>query len=244
MDFENIQKMIKDMEAEVSAFGEYEEELEPYQSVTEFNTNIDALKDKIQKDGDETIFFKNVFNTQDYYENISSYLSQIQVSIEQKIKKSGVSPEANYNLQQSLKLVTETIDLLVIEYGNLVKNDKKSFFSQNGTRRNKIRLTLSKLVELKKKIESIIYRDSKIVSNVLLKEFKTLYTFFANCIKVAKNRQDELLLVEVAGISDRLMSMIYPVFRNKSLSVSELIYYYLFFELRELKASAIGNRLA
>lgn len=244
MDFENIQKIIKDMEAEISAFGEYEEELEPYQSVAEFNTNIDALKDKIQKDGDETVFFKNVFNTQDYYENISSYLSQIQVSIEQKIKKSGVSPEANYNLQQSLKLVAETIDLLVIEYGNLVKNDKKNFFSQNGTRRNKIRLTLSNLVELKKKIENIIYRDSKIVSNVLLKEFKTLYTFFANCIKVAKSRQDELLLVEVAGISDRLMSMIYPVFRNKSLSVSELIYYYLFFELRELKASAIGNRLA
>ena len=90
----------------------------------------------------------------------------------------------------------------------------------------------------------ILHNHSQVVSNVVLQNFKTIYTFFYNCIKVAKQRQDELLLVEIAGITDKIISMISPVFSAKSLKTNELIYHYLIYELRELKAYAIGEDLA
>ncbi|MDL0089739.1 hypothetical protein [Campylobacter gastrosuis] len=246
MDFVSIKRTIDDLKKELEVFDNVDfGDLTPSLNVVEFNQIVEKLKEKNLQETSESEFFKNVLNTADYYENISSYLEQTRLSLEQKIKKSGVSPNANAKLQQSLETIQNTIDILVVEYANITRNEKKRWFgAKNSGSKKEIRAVLSELLEIKEKIEKATYLDSKVVSNVVLKEFKSIFTFFSNCIKVAKSRGDELLLVEVAGIADRIMSMINPVFRNKSLSTDALIYYYLFYELGELKSHAIGDRLA
>ncbi|QCD45121.1 hypothetical protein [Campylobacter mucosalis] len=245
MDFANIKDQISKIKSEIQLLNPDDiQDTEPYMDVIEFNKMVDSVKAKLQQSSNESTFFKNVFNTQDYYQNISTYLEQTQMSIEHKIKKGGVSPDSNKRLQQSLKMIQDIIDILVIEYGNSTKNDKKRWIKRDIGFRKEIKNTLSELVALKDQIKKLIKMDSKIVSNVILKEFKTIFVFFSNCIKVAKKHNDELLLVEIAGISDKILAMIQPVFGVKSLNINELIYYYLFYEIRELKASAIGQKLA
>ena len=46
-------------------------EVEPCIDVFEFNSNAERLKKKIQGGEKESVFLKNVFDTDDYYENIS-----------------------------------------------------------------------------------------------------------------------------------------------------------------------------
>ncbi|MGG7073323.1 imidazole glycerol phosphate synthase [Campylobacter sp. 9BO] len=248
MDFKNIKIQIEKVNEMLVAFERDEEllakELEPCMDVFEFNSAIDKTKEKIRNTADEGTFFKNVFNTNDYYENISLYLEQVQFSIDHKIKKSGISPESNIKLQKSLKTIEDTIGILVTEYGNSIKADKYRFIKRDNTVRVNIKKVLNELVALKKRLEKVIKIESKIISNVILKDFKTIFTFFANCVKVAKSRKDELLLVEIAGISDKFLNMIKPVFGDKSLETDNMIYYYLFYEIREIKASAIGQKLA
>lgn len=246
MDFISIKTTIEELKKELEVFDNVDfGDLTPSLNVVEFNQIVEKLKEKNSQEKNESEFFRNVLNTSEYYENISSYLEQTRLSLEQKIKKSGVSPNANAKLQQSLDTIQKTIDILVVEYSNVTRNEKKDWFGpKNSGAKKEIRAVLSELLEIKEKIERVTYLDSKVVSNVVLKEFKSIFTFFSNCIKVAKSRGDELLLVEVAGIADKIMSMINPVFRKKSLSTDALIYYYLFYELGELKTRAIGDRLA
>ena len=59
----------------------------------------------------EGSFFKNVFNTEDYYENISSYLEQTNKSLYYKIEKAGVSLKANQNLQESLTNISNIMQI-------------------------------------------------------------------------------------------------------------------------------------
>lgn len=245
MDFKAIQDMLQKLKNDLQPLTKNEiDEVEPSLNVVQFNQVVDTLKFKSTQNEKESEFFKNVFNNDDYYENISSHLEQTQLALEHKIKKSGVSPEANIKIQQSLELVETISDILVVEYNNLDRSDRDRWLKKSAPQMKKIKGLLSELTEIKKQLADIVYADSKVVSNVVLKEFKMIFTFFTNCIKVAKNRNDELLLVEVSAIADRIMNMIKPVFKNKNLSIDTLIYYYLFYELRELKTSAIGNRLA
>lgn len=219
-------------------------EVEPCIDVFEFNSNAERLKKKIQGGEKESVFFKNVFDTDDYYENISSYLQQTKTSIYYKIEKAGVSLDANKNLQESLKNIQNIMEILVVEYQILVKNSKKSLFFKDAAQKAKIKSLLAGLLKLKSRMKKILHLDSQVISNVVLENFKTIFTFFSNCIIIAKKRDDELLLVEIAGITDKIMAMINPVFSGKSLRTNELIYHYLIYELRELKATAIGENLA
>ncbi|MBR8462859.1 hypothetical protein KDD93_05005 [Campylobacter sp. faydin G-24] len=246
MDYELLKKQIERIKDDLSIYDNVNiDEIKPSTDPIEFNKTAEILRQKVQKARREGDFFKNTFNNDEYYENISSYLNQTKMSIYHKIEKEGVSLEANKNLHQSIEMIENIIEILVVEYQFLTKKDKNSIFSTNSSQRVKIRTLLNELVAIKNRVQKIIHFDSKIVANVILKEFKMIFTFFSNCIIVAKSRQDELLLVEIAGITDKIMSMIIPVFSNKkSLKVNELIYHYLIYELREIKANAIGERLA
>ncbi|AQW82542.1 hypothetical protein [Campylobacter pinnipediorum] len=239
MNFTAIKKDIEKLEQYITTFENINNdniENKSKLSVIEFNNMMENLKNKNLKSQNESSFFKRVFNDEDYYESISSYLQQIQILLRHKMKKNGVDPNINKNLKQSLEFIEETMDLLVVEYGN----SSKKGYKNTAKHKNKIKETLVALVDLKEKLNKIVYNDSKIVSNVVLNEFESIFSLFSNCIKVAKNRSDELLLVEVASLSDKIMNMIEPVFVNKSLNPDELIYYYLFYELKELKTSAVS----
>ena len=244
MDFQSIQKQISALKEGLAVLEQGDEnEIEPIIGVVEFNKSAEELKKKLTNLKDESAFFKSVFNTDDYYENISSYLDQTKRSLYFKIEKAGVSFKANENLQESYATVSNIMEILVAEYQIQNKKKKKNLFSRT-TDTAQIRLLLGDLVTLQDRMFTILHNHSQVVSNVVLQNFKTIYTFFYNCIKVAKQRQDELLLVEIAGITDKIISMISPVFSAKSLKTNELIYHYLIYELRELKAYAIGEDLA
>ena len=217
MDFNEIDKLINTLKKNLEVI-ENNGVVEPETKIDAltFNKNVEEIKKRLLNTKDEGDFFKNVFNTEDYYENISSYLDQTNKSLYYKIEKAGVSLKAN---------------------------QKKSIFSRSGDTAM-IRGLLAELMELQNRMNKILHLDSQIVSNVVLENFKTIYTFFYNCIRVAKQRGDELLLVEIAGITDRIIEMIRPVLSGKSLKTNELIYHYLIYELRELKAYAIGEDLA
>ena len=244
MDFKEIEKLISSLKKNLEVIeNNGVEEVSPQIDALTFNKNVDEIKKRLLNTKDEGDFFKNVFNTEDYYENISSYLDQTNKSLYYKIEKAGVSLKTNQNLQESLANITNIMQVLVAEYQIQNKQKKKSVFARSGDT-PQIRQLLGQLMELQNRMNKILHLDSQIVSNVVLENFKTIYTFFYNCIRVAKQRGDELLLVEIAGITDRIIEMIRPVLSGKSLKTNELIYHYLIYELRELKAYAIGEDLA
>ena len=244
MDFKDIEKLISSLKKNLEVIeNNGAEEVSAQIDALTFNKKVDEIKKKLYNTKDEGDFFKNVFNTEDYYENISSYLDQTNKSLYYKIEKAGVSLKANQDLHESLANISNIIQILVAEYQIQNKKKKKSVFARSGDT-VMIRKLLGELVELQNRMNKILHLDSQIVSNVVLENFKTIYTFFYNCIRVAKQRGDELLLVEIAGITDRIIEMIKPVLSGKSLKTNELIYHYLIYELRELKACAIGEDLA
>ena len=244
MDFKEIEKLISSLKKNLEVIENNGiEEVSAQIDALTFNKNVDEIKKKLYNTKDEGDFFKNVFNTEEYYENISSYLDQTNKSLYYKIEKAGVSLKANQNLQESLINISNIMQVLVAEYQIQNKKKKKSVFARSGDTVI-IRELLGELMELQNRMNKILHLDSQIVSNVVLENFKTIYTFFYNCIRVAKQRGDELLLVEIAGITDRIIEMIRPVLSGKSLKTNELIYHYLIYELRELKAYAIGEDLA
>ncbi|MGP1359440.1 hypothetical protein [Campylobacter sp.] len=244
MDFQNIQKQISTLKEGLTALEQSDEnKIELTIGVAEFNKNAEELKKKLTNLKGGSDFFKNVFDTEDYYENISSYLEQIKRNLNYKIEKDGVSFKANENLRESLATISNIMEILIAEYQIQTKKKKKSLFSRT-TDTTQIKSLLAELNVLRERMHNVLHVHSRIVSNVVLQNFKIIYTFFYNCIKAAKQHKDELLLVEIAGITDKIISMINPVFGAKKLDTNELIYHYLVFELKELKACAIGEDLA
>ena len=171
-------------------------------------------------------------------------MDQIIRRISLKTDQKGVSLKVSKNLRTAEKNICVIIDVLSVEYGNLLKADSKRWVRKYIKERAQIKAILVDLSAITGKIKNILSVQSQIIANVILGEFKVLYKFFLYSIKTAKIRQDELLLVEIAGMTDRIISMIEPVFSDKSLKADEMIYHYLTYELKELKIDAIGENLS
>lgn len=184
-------------------------------------------------------YFLNIFDNNDYYKNISTYLDQILRNITAKSSQNGVSLRANTKFQRVSQNIKMTIDILAIEYGNLAKEDSKRFFKRNKSKMKSIKNTLSELLPVQEKINKVLKDQSNIIVNVVLEEFKVLYKFFLYSIKIARARKDEILLMEIASTCDNIVSMINPIFSKESLKTDELIYHYLVYELRELKSDCM-----
>lgn len=81
---------------------------------------------------------------------------------------------------------------------------------------------------------------ASIISNVILGEFKMAYKFLLYLVFVTKSRGDQLLLAEIISVCDKIAAMIELIFSGQSLQTGELVYHYLVYELRELKANFIN----
>ena len=79
-----------------------------------------------------------------------------------------------------------------------------------------------------------------IVSNVILGEFKMAYKFLLYSVFLAKSRSDQLFLAEIISVCDKIAAMIEPIFSGQSLQTGELVYHYLVYELRGLKANFVN----
>lgn len=246
MDYSSIFKDIKDIKNEIEALGETKIESEALSmSVAEFSALVESIKKHdILDERKDSMYFNNVFDNDDYYRNISIYLDQIVRKIALKTEKKGVNLEVSDMLSRASKNIKFIIGVLTVEYGNLLKEDSKRWISRGGGQRRKIKKALSELLEFQKKLDETLKARAVVISNVVLKEFKMLYKFFLYSIKLAKERHDELLLVEIAGMTDKIISMIEPIFSDESLKTDELIYHYLTYELKELKVDSIGEKLS
>jgi imidazole glycerol phosphate synthase subunit hisf len=235
---ENIKKRLVNLE-DCKIKSEYEK-----MSVSEFNSILNSVKKYEVLEKDESPYFVSVFGGEDYYENISDYVDQVIRRISLKTEQSGVSLEVSKNLQVCDKDIKDVIDLLSVEYANLLKADSKKWIRKYDDKRKEVSVLLTELTDMQKRLEVILKAYAVVIANVVLSEFKTLYKFFLYCIKTAKARQDELLLIEIAGMTDRIISMISPVFSDKSLKTDEMVYHYLAYELKELKIDSIGEKLS
>lgn len=246
MDYSSIFKDIKEIKNEIEALCQTKIEDESINiSVAEFSSLVESIKKHdILDERKDSMYFKNVFDNEDYYKNISIYLDQIIRKISIKTEKKGVSLEVSDMLAKACQNIKFIIGVLTVEYGNLLKEDSKRWISRNGGQRRKIKTALAELIEFQKRLDETLKTRAVVISNVILKEFKMLYKFFLYSIKLAKERHDELLLVEIAGMTDKIISMIEPIFSDESLKTDELIYYYLTYELKELKVDSIGEKLS
>ncbi|MFL1706965.1 imidazole glycerol phosphate synthase [Campylobacter sp. MOP7] len=246
MDYSSIFKDIKEIKNEIEALCQTKIEVESNQlGVNSFSFLIDSIqKYEILNGRKNSQYFKCVFDNEDYYKNISIYLDQIIRKISIKTEKKGVSLEVSDMLAKACQNIKFIIGVLTVEYGNLLKEDSKRWISRNGGQRRKIKTALAELIEFQKRLDETLKTRAVVISNVILKEFKMLYKFFLYSIKLAKERHDELLLVEIAGMTDKIISMIEPIFSDESLKTDELIYYYLTYELKELKVDSIGEKLS
>ncbi|QCD52541.1 imidazole glycerol phosphate synthase [Campylobacter sp. RM16192] len=245
MDYPSILKNINDIKSELALLLNIEIAKEATQmSIAEFSALVDSIKVHDILENKDSMYFANVFDNDEYYYNISLYLNQIIRKISIKTEKKGVSLEVSSKLQEASKNIKKIVDLFVLEYGNLLKADSKRWIQRNVKEMKIIKNILKDLVEFQKKIDETLKIRANIISNVILSEFKVLYKFFLYSIKIAKKRHDQLLLVEIAGMADRIISMINPIFSDKSLKTEELIYHYLAYELKELKVNSIGEKLS
>ena len=245
MEYNTILKEIEKIKEQLEFIHKVKIDVEPVKmSAIEFNAIVNSIKKYDILEKTDSAYFANVFDNNDYYANISIYLDQIIRRISIKKDQKGVSLKVSKNLRKAEKHICVIIDVLSVEYGNLLKADSKKWVRKYIKERAQIKAILVDLSAIKGKIKNILSVQSQIIANVILGEFKVLYKFFLYSIKTAKIRQDELLLVEIAGMTDRIISMIEPVFSDKSLKADEMIYHYLTYELKELKVDAIGENLS
>ncbi|MGP1484612.1 MAG: imidazole glycerol phosphate synthase [Campylobacter sp.] len=245
MDYLSIIKDVEKIERQVEAIESIPLQEESVKmTVGEFNAILDSVKKYDIFENKDSAYFAQVFDNDEYYSNISIYLDQIIRRISIKTEQKGVSLQVSKNMQISAHNIRSIMQLLTFEYGNLLKIDSKKWIQKYSKDRDFIRSILINLNKLDKKINQILSAQAQIIANVVLGEFKILYKFFLYSIKTAKMRQDELLLVEIAGMTDRIISMIMPVFSEKSLKTEEMIYHYLTYELKELKVDSIGGNLS
>lgn len=240
----NYKQILKDLDIIENNINEFCDcdypEVQPCMDIVEFSKLVEDTTEKQRGKQKESSLFKEMFNNNDYYENLSIYINQMQRNLTRQMEKDGVYYDANKTMRENLKEIKKLIDILKADYQILLKEDRGRYFKRNTQILDNISNIVKRLNVCEKKITTMLVHNSIITTNVILKNFKNLFTFFNNSIRVAKSRQDELLLVEIAGLSDLIVSNIKPVLQGKSLNAKELIYHSLIYEFRRLKNIAIN----
>ena len=95
-------------------------------------------------------------------------------------------------------------------------------------------------LNVQSQLDQMLKTQASIISYVILGKFKNAYKFLLYSVFLAKRRSDQLLLAEIISVCDKIAAMIEPVFSGQSLQTGELVYHYLVYELRELKANFIN----
>ncbi|WP_024953776.1 hypothetical protein [Sulfurospirillum arcachonense] len=138
------------------------------------------------------------------------------------------------SLKNIISNVDSVIEILAIEYKNLVFINKKWYrFKRRELKRYEEHLT--RLMSLKEKLEIQLENDSKIISFSIIENFYNSYIFFSFLINLSILERREILLIEVANSIDRYIDVIEPSFNKRLLQHQDMIYHYAIYELKELK---------
>ncbi|MFC2345850.1 hypothetical protein [Campylobacter sp.] len=157
-----------------------------------------------------------------------------------KSEKNSISIMANHKLRVAAKNIKYITELLQAQSAIMQKYKRRSFFDKDATRLRTVKTQLAELLKAQSKLDKMLKTQASIVSNIILGEFKMVYKFLLYLVFVAKSRGDQLLLVEIISVCDKIAAMIEPVFSGQSLQTGELVYHYLVYELRELKDDFIN----
>ena len=210
---------------------------EAIMSAAQFSALASAVKERGTK---ASGYFSAVFDNEDYYANVSAYLSQILLEISLKSEKNGISTAANQKLQVATKNIKDITKLLRAQSAIMQKYKRRSFFDKDAARLRAVKTQLAELLKAQSRLDKLLKMQASIISNVILGEFKMAYKFFTLFCFLAKSRGDQLLLAEIISVCDKIAAIIEPIFSGQSLQTGELVYHYLVYELPELKANFIN----
>jgi len=97
-------------------------------SAAQFSALASAVKERGTK---ASGYFSAVFDNEDYYANVSAYLSQILLEISLKSEKNGISTAANHKLQVAAKNIKDITELLQAQSAIMQKYKRRSFFNND-----------------------------------------------------------------------------------------------------------------
>ena len=117
---------------------------EAIMSAAQFSALASAVKERETK---ASGYFSAVFDNEDYYANVSAYLSQILLEISLKSEKNGISTAANQKLQDAAKNIKDITELLQAQSAIMQKYKRRSFFDKDAARLRAVKTQLAKLLK-------------------------------------------------------------------------------------------------
>ena len=138
-------------------------------------------------------------------------------------------------LKKIVSNIDAIIEILAVEYKNLISQSMK-WYVFNGGQRKKLELLLRRLMELKGKVEKQMEYDSKELAKSIIDNFYNTYIFFSFLIRISTVQNKQMLLIEIANCIDRYINVIEPIFNHRRLQSQDMLYHYIMYEFKELKA--------
>ncbi|MBL0709257.1 MAG: hypothetical protein JJW00_09425 [Sulfurimonas sp.] len=143
--------------------------------------------------------------------------------------------EKEINVLKSLILhIDDIVEKLAVEYKTLLYATRK-WYRFKDSRLKEYANFLIRLMSLKEKLEIKLENDSKKISILIIDNFYSLYIFFSFLISLSIVKKREMLLIEIANRLDRYMEIVKSSFKDRSLYQSDMVHYYIIYELKELK---------
>lgn len=112
----------------------------------------------------------------------------------------------------------------------------RNWYVFNGLRRKKLEKLLSQLMGLKTNVEKQMEYDSKELAKFIIDNFYNTYIFFSFLIRISTVQSKQILLIEIANCIDRYINVIEPIFNHRRLKSQDMLYHYVMYEFKELKA--------
>lgn len=206
-----------------------------------FDSVVSKIKELVLIEGSEHRYFHDNFYVDNFYDNMSVLLDKMMNKFFGYINMSGISFKEERYLKDSLSEIANIIDILIFDYNYIKNTNKKSFFKKDLNKLNKIKRTLENLNSTKKSLEEKVNFGAKIIANEMMMNYEEILLFFNYALKVAKLKNDELLLIELSCYLDKIVDMLSPVIGNDGLKSENIAYSYMIFELKELKKIALGK---
>lgn len=209
-----------------------------------FNTIVSECKNEIANSSTEKMsgilhLLYNIETEPFVSENISKNIEDF-VTIK-------LSPSALYVTESEIYImnkITENIDTLchslVTEQRRLnIRSKKWHVYNKNA--RDLVAQNYKRLATLKKKIEFQIEYNSRQIADLVIEDFYNIYIFFSYIIRMALVKKQELLTIEIANFIDRFINIINHIFNNRHLKNQDMLYYYVVYELNELKTKIYNH---
>lgn len=154
---------------------------------------------------------------------------------------SQLKPANLNNTEDDLKNMSKIVDdikviqeSLILEVKRLEKESKK-FYVFNRYKRKKIYKYFGILSSLKSQIYLQLEYDAKNLAKNIINDFYNTYIFLSYLLSLCFANRQQILAIEIANAADRYINIINLIFNDRHLKNQDMLYYYLIYELNEMK---------